>query len=121
MGRSAIGTIFTAIFVAILGNKVPSEIAKSVPSAAEAAGLPASSIPDLFEAITAGTAAALNAVPEMTPQIEAAVSVALAKGYAAAYSYVYYAALAVGLVGVIGKVEINSLHQHYAALTENLL
>jgi hypothetical protein len=108
LGRSAIGTIFTAVFVAILTNKVPTELARHVPAAAEKAGLPASSITDLFAAITAGTADALAAVPGMTPKIEAAVAAALANGYAAAYAYVYYAAIAVGLVGVIGELRIHS-------------
>jgi hypothetical protein len=44
----------------------------------------------------------------MTPKIEAAVAAALANSYAAAYAYVYYAAVAVGLVGVIGKLRIHS-------------
>jgi hypothetical protein len=78
-----------------------------VPPAAENAGLPASSIPDLFAAITAGTADALAAVPGMTPKIEAAVAAGLANAYASAYAYVYYAAVAVGLVGVIGKFRIS--------------
>lgn len=103
LGRSAIGTVFTAVFVAILNNKVPSELASHVPPAAESAGLPASSIPDLFKAITAGTAAALEAVPGMTPEIAAAVGAAVPDAYAAAYAYVYYAAIAVGLVGLIGE------------------
>jgi hypothetical protein len=39
----------------------------------------------------------------MTPEIEAAVAAALANAYAAAYAFVYYAAVAVGIVGVIGE------------------
>lgn len=80
-------------------------MAKYVPSAAVNAGLPASSITDLFTAIGAGTANALVAVPGMTPEIQAAVGAALANAYAAAYAFVYYAAIAIGLVGVIGELE----------------
>ena len=103
LGRTAVGSIFTAVFVAILTNKVPGELAKYVPSAAEQAGLPASSIKPLFTAIAAGTSDALLAVPGMTPEIAAAVGAALANAYAATYAYVYYAAIAIGIVGLIGK------------------
>jgi hypothetical protein len=98
-----VGTIFTAVFVAILTNKVPTELAAYIPPAALKAGLPASSIADLFAALTAGTADALAAVPGMTPEIEAAIAAALSNAFAAAYAFVYYAAVAIGLVGVIGK------------------
>ena len=101
LARTAVGAIFTAIFVAILSNTAPTELAKTVPPAAEAAGLPASSIPALFQALTAGTSEALMAVPGMTAEIAGAVAAATADGYAKAYSYVYYAAIAVGIVGLI--------------------
>ena len=38
---------------------------------------------------------------DITPEIEGAVAAAVANGYAAAYAFVYYAAIAVGLVGLI--------------------
>lgn len=66
------------------------------------AGLPKASLPALFKAIAAGTADALAAVPGINATIEGAVALATADGYAAAYAYVYYAAIAVGLVGLIG-------------------
>lgn len=91
----------TAIFLAILSSKVPKEIAKHVPSAALKAGLPESSLLDLFAAIAKGTPAALAAVPGINLKIEEAVGASLSNAYASAYAYVYYAALAVGGVGVI--------------------
>lgn len=102
LGRTAVGAIFTAIFVAILSNKAPTELVKHVTPAALDAGLPKSSLPALFKAIAAGTADALAAVPGINATIEGAVALATADGYAAAYAYVYYAAIAVGLVGLIG-------------------
>ena len=115
LGRTAVGSIFTAVFVAILTNKVPTELTKYVPSAAEQAGLPASSITELFTAITAGTPQALAAVPGMTPKIEAAVGAALGNAYAAAYAYVYYAAIAVGLVGFIACVCIKDYDPYFTS------
>lgn len=82
---------------------MPTELASHVPPAVLQAGLPASSITDLFAAIKVGTPDALTAVPGMTPQILAVVGSSLADGYAAAYAYVYYAAIAVGGVGLIGE------------------
>lgn len=93
-----------AVFVAILNNKVPSEIASQVPAAAIAAGLPSSSLEDLFAAITAGTADSLAAVPGITTSIAAAVSQSLSNSYASAYAYVYYAAVAFGLCGLIAAL-----------------
>jgi hypothetical protein len=99
--RTAMGCVFATVFVAILRNKIPQELAAIVPPAVIKAGLPASSIPDLLEAITAGTSAALAKVPGINPHIEAALAPALSTAYAAAYAYVYYAAVAIGLVGLI--------------------
>lgn len=91
-------------YSAILDNKIPAELTKYVPPAALNAGLPKTSLTDLFTAIGAGTPSALAQVPGINPTIEAAVATALANAYAAAYAYVYYAALAVGLVGLIGTL-----------------
>jgi hypothetical protein len=92
------------VFVAILSNKAPAKIVAYVPPAAIDAGLPESSLVELFEAISAGTTAALAQVPGMTPQIEAAVGSSLSNAYAAAYAYVYYAAVAVACVGLIACI-----------------
>lgn len=91
---------------AILDNKIPVELQTHVIPAALQAGLPKSSLTDLFNALALGTPAALAKVPHITPSIEAAVGVAVANAYAAAYAYVYYAAVAVGLVGLIGTLSL---------------
>lgn len=93
-----------AVFVAILNNKVPSEIASQVPIAAMAAGLPSSSLEDLFAAITAGTADSMESVPGISTKITSAVSQSLSDSYAAAYAYVYYAAVAFGILGLIAAL-----------------
>jgi hypothetical protein len=101
LARTAAGAIFTSIFVAILSNTAPSELVKHVTPVALNAGLPKSSLPDLFKALAAGTPEALAAVPGINTRIEGAVATAVADGYAAAYAYVYYAAIAVGILGLI--------------------
>lgn len=98
------GSVFAAIFVAILNNKAPEKIAAMIPPAAIKAGLPESSLPDLFKAIAAGTPEAYAAVPGISPSIQTAVGAALSSAYSAAYAYVYYAAVAVGLAGLIACI-----------------
>ncbi|EXJ70269.1 uncharacterized protein A1O5_06337 [Cladophialophora psammophila CBS 110553] len=104
--RTATGSIMTAVFLAILSSKVPKEILRNVPPAAVDAGLPKSSLPALLAAITTGTSEAYAKVPGLTAKIEAVVSEALAQSYAAAYAYVYYAAVAVGIVGMVAVIAI---------------
>lgn len=111
--RSAIGAIGAAVFVAILSNEAPVKIAEMVPPAALDAGLPESSLTDLFTAIGVGSSAALAAVPGMNPQIETAVVDSLSNAYAAAYAYVYYAAVAFGAVGLIACVCIRDFDRHF--------
>lgn len=99
--RTAWGSIFTTVFLAILTAKTPEQIASHVPKAVIAAGLPESSLADLFAAVAAGTPAALAAVPGFNAEIGVALTDSLTSAYAAAYAYVYYAAVAVGGVGII--------------------
>lgn len=102
--RTAVGAVMTAIYLAILTSTTKVEIMKYVPQAAMQAGLPDSSIADLLDAISAGTAEAMSNVPSITPAIEMAVTAALTDAYTAAYAYVYYAAAAVGAFGLIACI-----------------
>lgn len=52
-------------------------------------------------------------MPGITPQIEAVLGAALSNAYAAAYAYVYYAAVAVGLVGLIACFCIRDYDQYF--------
>ena len=108
LGRTGVGAIFTAVFVAILQNEIPKELQQHVVPAALGAGLPEKSLTALFTALGAGTPDALEAVPGINNAILAAVGAATADAYAAAYAYVYYAGVAVGLVGLIGECSIAS-------------
>ncbi|KAK5019943.1 trichothecene efflux pump [Cryomyces antarcticus] len=106
--RTAVGSIFVTIFVAILEAKIPLEIANKVPAAALAAGLPTSSLTALGGALSNGTAAAYAAIPGITPSIQLAISNSLSDSYAAAYAYVYYAAVAVGVVGLVAAASLKN-------------
>lgn len=99
--RTVLGSIFTAIYLAILNNKLPAEIHSHVQAAAIAAGLPSSSFTSLFAAVANGTAAAYNTVPQMTPEIEAKITEAVLDGRVKSYSYIYYATIAVNAMPII--------------------
>ena len=62
------------------------------------AGLPQTSLPDLFTALTAGN---LTTVPGITPSIELAVGAATATAAADAFQYVWYAVVAFAAVAVV--------------------
>ena len=113
LARTAFGAIFTAIFVAILSNTAPTELAKAVPPAAVGAGLPESSIPDLFTALAAGTTDALLAVPGMTAEIAGVVGAAVAEAYSKAYQWVYVAGVCVGVIGLIACICIKDYDPYF--------
>ncbi|KAK6423434.1 hypothetical protein LTR95_016530 [Oleoguttula sp. CCFEE 5521] len=89
--RSGGAAVATAIYVAILNNKLKVYIPQYVTPAAVGAGLPESSLPDLYTALTTGV---LTTVPGITPAIEAAVGAANAIAAAQAFRYVWYAVIA---------------------------
>jgi hypothetical protein len=83
-----------------------------IPPAVEAAGLPAKSVPKLFEAIAAGTPAALKKVPGMTTAVMEAYSIALSESYSHSYAYVYYFAVALGGVCIVAAVCTRDFDQY---------
>lgn len=84
----------------ILNNKLADYLPKYVTPAATNAGLPQSSLPALFAAITAGD---LTTVPGITPRITAAVGVASAQAAAISFRYVWYAVCAFAACAVIAS------------------
>jgi hypothetical protein len=104
LARTTLGSIFSTIYLAILNNKLPAEIASKVPAAAVAAGLPKSSVTDLVAAATAGTVTALKAVPGMTAKIQQAAIDALVDARVVSYSYIYYASIPINFCGVVAAL-----------------
>ena len=76
------------------------------------AGLPMSSDAALFEAIEAGTQTAIEAVNGMNSSILAVVNEGAEASYAASYTYVYYAALALSIVAVGAAVCLRDMDQY---------
>ncbi len=80
--------------------------------AVENAGLPASSILDLFQAMANGTAAALEAVPGMNDNILGAYALATKVAYTHAFRIVYLSTLgffALGMIASFFVVDITEL------------
>lgn len=102
--RSISGAVFTAAFVAILNSKARSKVASYVSRTAIKAGLSPAVLEQLFEAIQSQSAEAFSKIPGMTEQIQLDISRTLQDAYADAFSYVYYAAAAVGAVAVIAAM-----------------
>ena len=113
--RSAISTVWCAIFVSVrsqrlkpcvadianfncqvLTNRLKISVRDSVGPAAIKAGLPASSVPELLAAFNIRTPAAFDAVKGMTPNILAAAIRAWKVGSSQAYSTMFLMAMAVG-------------------------
>ncbi|KAK5689220.1 hypothetical protein LTR17_026422 [Elasticomyces elasticus] len=96
--RSGGAAVATAIYVTILSNKLTQYVPQYVTPAALSAGLPETSLVDLFTALTAGD---FTTVPGITPEIIAAVGAANASAAAKAFQYVWYAVVAFACVAVI--------------------
>jgi hypothetical protein len=99
--RTVSGAIFQAVFISILTSKAKAEITVRVPAAVLQAGLPQSSLPQLFAAAQSQSGAALGAVPGMDPTIVSALADSLSDAHAKTFSSVYYAAVAVGRAAII--------------------
>lgn len=99
--RSLGGALAQAVYTTILTNKLTTEIPSHVSAAALKAGLPVKSLPALFEALAAESAAAFKAVPGISVTIIEAVEYAEVQAYVQSFKYVYYACIAFGCVGFI--------------------
>ncbi|OBT82281.1 hypothetical protein VE02_09080 [Pseudogymnoascus sp. 03VT05] len=100
VGDREIGTSFGTM------AKIPVELEAHILPAALNAGLPASSIADLFAAIFASSETAMAAVPGINADIIKAVGRAQLDEYAAAYCYVYYATIPFGVLATASAVAL---------------
>jgi len=99
--RGAISAISLSVYSAVLTNRLTKTIASEVPTALVGAGLPASSVPTFLKAITAGTAAAFQAVPGISADIIATGLHAYKVANAQAYSTVYLTVIAFAGLGFV--------------------
>ncbi|KAF7593965.1 hypothetical protein BBP40_010472 [Aspergillus hancockii] len=101
--RTIFGSIFTAAFVALYTNKLPGKLQEHLVPAVLDGGLPESSIRDLLAAVATSSQQAIAAVPGMTDALIKTTNQGVADSYAASYAYVYYFAVALGVVSIIAS------------------
>lgn len=99
--RSALSTLASTIYVAILNNRLAATVPAAVAPAVVDAGLPEGSVSSLLAALAVGTPAALNAVDGITPSIINTATTAYKDGSTSAYRTVFLASLAFTGTGII--------------------
>lgn len=102
VARFAGGAVAISIYTTILTNVSSTNMAKLVPAAVTAAGLPGSSVAALLAALPLG-AAALAKVPGITTKIAVAAGAAFQESYVVGLRTTALASLAFGIMGIIGK------------------
>jgi len=109
-----------SIYVCIYSNRLTTFLPQEIVPAVENAGLPATSIPKLFAAMTNGTAAALEAVPGMNDNILTAFSIATKDAYSHAFKIVYLSSLAfagIAIVAAFFVVDVDKYLTNYVNKT----
>jgi hypothetical protein len=110
--RTILGSIFTAVFVAIYTNKIPGKMNEIVVPALTDAGLPASSIAQVLKVAANADQALLVKIPGMTTPILKVVNESVATAYGQSYAYVYYTAVALGVVSILAAASLRDF-DHY--------
>lgn len=96
--RAAGGAIAQALYVSVLDNKLTTYLPANVAPAALKAGLPSSSLPDLFAGITAGN---FSAVPGITSNIIAVVGEQVTRSYIDSFKVVFYVTVPFGVILIL--------------------
>jgi hypothetical protein len=102
--RSAGGSVGNAIFNTILHSVVTPELGSLISDAGLSNGLDPSALSALVAATSsnaAGVPGAFDAVPGITPQIEAAAALAFREAYAFAFRRVFWASIPFGVIAII--------------------
>ncbi|KAG5664674.1 hypothetical protein KAF25_008408 [Fusarium avenaceum] len=88
--RALGGAIAQALYVSVLNNELAKTIPEYVTAAAVGSGLPAKSLPSLFEAVTSGD---YSTVPGINKDIIASASDAVVNAYTDSLHFVFYATI----------------------------
>ncbi|KIV81319.1 hypothetical protein PV11_03511 [Exophiala sideris] len=100
--RLVFGAVAQAVYLTILSNRLPGQLASKITRFALEAGIPQASLPAVFSALASTNPEALSKVQGITPAQVAAVVLGQSYGYAGAFSVVYWACFAFGCLGIIG-------------------
>lgn len=101
-----------SIYLVIYSNRLTAYLPQEITPAVEAAGLPASSLPDLFAAIANGTQGALLAVPGADSGVLDALALATKHAYAHAMKIVYLTTLAFTGIGLAASFFIKDVNAY---------
>lgn len=93
-----------SIYVCIYVNRLTAFLPQEIVPAVEAAGLPASSLPQFFAAMTNGTAAAFETVPGINASILAAFGLATKHAYSHAFKIVYLSSLSFAGIAIVAAL-----------------
>lgn len=99
--RSVMGSICTAVYTAVLQNRLAETVAAQVPQAVIGAGLPSQSVQSFLQALTSGSKQALDTVKGLTPQILEIGEAVYKHAAADAFRTVFLTSIAFGGVGII--------------------
>ena len=99
--RTACGAIATSLYISILSNQLTKYLPLYVVPAATEAGLPATSLTQLFAGITAGS---FEKVPGITPEITAAVGSAVKHAYSMSFRTIFLCTLPFGAIILVAAI-----------------
>ncbi|KAL4893648.1 fungal trichothecene efflux pump [Aspergillus ambiguus] len=102
--RLLAGAVATAIFSNVTNNKYVATLPEQVRASVASFDLPTDVVTRLITAAAAGTSTAYNSIPGITPDIEAAATMANKVSYLAGAHLSYQVALAFGLFGCIAAL-----------------
>jgi hypothetical protein len=99
--RTACSSVATSLYISILSNQLTKYLPQYVTPAATEAGLPASSLTDLFAGITSGS---FDAVAGITPEIQVAVGHAVKHAYSMSFRTVFLCTLPFGAIILVAAI-----------------
>ncbi|KAF1974292.1 fungal trichothecene efflux pump [Bimuria novae-zelandiae CBS 107.79] len=116
--RAAGGSIAVAVYSTILTNRLSTTLPTMVGGAATNAGLPASDVPGVLAAVSAGTVAE---APGVNASVLAAIAQAVPIAYSQAFKTVYLASLGFGGIAIIGSLLTKDPEKHLTDKVERRL
>jgi hypothetical protein len=103
------GAVAQALYVSVLTNEATKQLGANVPAAAEGAGLSPKAIPAVFAGLTSGS---FDAVPGITPKIEAAIGGAVVESYTSAFRMVFYATIPFSVLLVVAACFVPDMDKY---------
>lgn len=109
--RAVAAGIFTAIYAATFNSRLSSNLPEYVAHAAEAAGVPAGSIPEFSQALISNNATALGEIAGVGPQAIALGAQAVKQAYADSLRIVFIIAVPFGVIGIVASCFLGDLRK----------